>query len=134
MKVVINDNYGGFALSYKAMRWLVDEKGWLLISNNEFSENFKKYQNKIELIRICYSKGKGKLHVNCYNDIQFRSHPDLIECVQNLGREAAWDTLHRDDNEGDTLKIVEIPDGIDVEICEGDGGLEYIAEKHRVWF
>lgn len=134
MKVVINDNYGGFSLSYKAMRWLVDMKGWTLLSNEELCKNFEKYDDKIEVVTRCFWKGKGKLHLRHYDDIALRSHPDLIECVETLGRDAAWDTQYQDEEEGNSLKIVEIPDGIDVEICEGDGGLEWVAEKHRVWY
>ncbi len=51
-----------------------------------------------------------------------RDNPVLIECIETLGSEA-----------GDDLKIVEIPDGVEWELHEGESGYEWIAEKHRTW-
>ena len=53
-----------------------------------------------------------------------RSDPMLVQVVEDLGSEA--------NDEWSDLKVVEIPDGIDWIIQEGDG-IEWVAEKHRTW-
>jgi len=58
-------------------------------------------------------------------DPEFRSDPLLIKTIEILGEESS-------SGEFATLKIIEIPDNIDWQIEEYDG-LEWIAEKHRVW-
>lgn len=54
-----------------------------------------------------------------------RSNPALVECVEALGE--------KDNGDYAALKVVEIPDDVEWEIAEYDGGLEYVAEKHRKW-
>jgi len=54
-----------------------------------------------------------------------RDDARLIACVEELGREANGH-LSR-------LSIVEIPDDVEWEIREDDGGREMIVEKHREW-
>ena len=53
-----------------------------------------------------------------------RNDKRLIAAVEKLG-DAASDELAQ-------LKVVEIPDGIEYTIEEYDG-IEWVAEKHRVW-
>jgi hypothetical protein len=53
-----------------------------------------------------------------------RSNPLLVKCVEELGGEA--------NGKFACLSIVEIPDDVEWEIEEYDG-LEWVAEKHRVW-
>jgi len=53
-----------------------------------------------------------------------RDNPQLIQIVEQLGENA--------NNHYSTLKIVEIPDGVEWHIAEYDG-IEHIAEKHRTW-
>lgn len=53
-----------------------------------------------------------------------RSHPVLVEVVQNLGTAADGDFAK--------LRIVEIPDGVDFEIVDHDG-MESIRERSRSW-
>lgn len=48
-----------------------------------------------------------------------RNDPHLIALVEMLGDRT-------------NLKIVEIPDGVEWEICE-NRGTEWVAEKHRTW-
>lgn len=53
-----------------------------------------------------------------------RDDPILVEMVEDLDfRNAEWSRL----------KVVEIPDDVEWVICVNDGGLEWVAEKHRVW-
>ncbi|WAP91179.1 hypothetical protein [Vibrio phage vB_VviC_ZQ26] len=53
-----------------------------------------------------------------------RTNPKLVECVESLGNAASGQLAE--------LKVVEIPDGVDFEICDYDG-LEHVAECHRIW-
>jgi len=53
-----------------------------------------------------------------------RDNPELIQCIENLGKKANGRCAE--------LKIVEIPEDVDYEIQEYDGS-EWIAEKHRTW-
>jgi len=56
--------------------------------------------------------------------VEVRSDPKLVKCVEKLGAEA--NGLFA------SLKVVEIPDGVEVEIEEYDGW-ESAHEKHRSW-
>ena len=53
-----------------------------------------------------------------------RDCPYLVQTVQELGE--AVNTRYS------SLKVVEVPDGVDWTICEYDG-LEWVAEAHRTW-
>ena len=53
-----------------------------------------------------------------------RNDPVLVNIVETLGSEA--------DGKFSELKIVDIPDDVDWIIEEYDG-MEYVAERHRVW-
>ena len=53
-----------------------------------------------------------------------RHDPHLVEVVERLGEAA---------NSGfSELKVVDIPDDVEYDICEYDG-MEWIAETHRTW-
>ena len=54
-----------------------------------------------------------------------RNNPDLIKCVEELGEAA--------NGEFSKLKIVEIPDDVDW-VIENYDGVEWVSEKHRVWY
>lgn len=53
-----------------------------------------------------------------------RNDPELIRCVETLG-ERSWGMFA-------TLKVIEIPDGIDWAI-ENYDGREWVVEKYRSW-
>lgn len=53
-----------------------------------------------------------------------RTNLELIECVEQLGKEA--------NGRSADLKVVEIPDDIEYSIEDYDGS-EHIAESHRTW-
>lgn len=65
--------------------------------------------------------GYGYFHR--YND-KDRADPKLVEVVERLGDRA--NGAHA------SLRVVEIPDGIDWEIDDYDG-VETVREKHRSW-
>jgi len=54
----------------------------------------------------------------------YRDDEALVQVVEQLGEKA-------NDNYSD-LKIVEIPDDVEWTIQEYDG-MEWVAEKHRIW-
>ncbi len=132
MKIVINACYGGFHPSHKAIMRYAELSG------------FKLYPyGKGILISECagYSKVpthdlpthegfRGEILPTIpegahfwHRDIE-RNDPNLVKVVEELGREA--------DTSVSSLKVVEIPDGVEWTIEEYDG-FEHIAEKHKTW-
>ena len=108
-KIVINTCYGGFGLSKKAIKMYGKLKGL----------NLKRKKTKY---------GRKDYYINgrdffLDSDIK-RDDPSLIEVVTKLGEKA--------DGDFSELKIVEIPNDIQYIIQDYDG-IEWIAEKHRVW-
>ena len=69
-----------------------------------------------------YEKRTGQKSV--FPEDILRNDPRLIAIVEEMG-EAAYAGYDR-------LKIVEIPDDVEWEICDS-GGYEWVAEKHRTW-
>lgn len=57
--------------------------------------------------------------------IEDRSNPRLIACVEALGEKANGSCAE--------LKVVEVPDGIDVYIHNYDG-MESVREVHSSWY
>lgn len=149
MKIVINDCYGGFGLSPKAIKRLAELNGkeCYFFKKEGFEKPFEKItiEEASESIFYCAfnvpnpndvlpkeQKGENGTYLE-YNkkfeqitNIHFVDRTDLklIQVVEELGKEA--NGLVSD------LKIVEIPDGIEWEIDEYDG-IETIEEKHRSW-
>lgn len=152
MKVVINDCFGGFGLSPKAALWLYEKgfkghDGEFVYPVNEYfkdsfsserAKDFFGYEAKLKEWRK-YLKSKNKeesLFLTVFSpceqfvistriDTEDRNHPLVVECVETLGAEEASGRFA-------SLKVVDIPDGIEFEIKEYDGN-EHIAEKHRTW-
>lgn len=84
-----------------------------IVVNNLYGSSFgltKEMMDYIGYVPKCEWDG--------HEDIS-RTDPKLIEYLEKFG--------------DDQLKIVEIPDDVDWEI-ESDECLEFVAEKHRVWF
>jgi hypothetical protein len=102
MKIVINDDFGGFGLSKMAIESYASRKG--------------------------LSLGKWNQTYGYYDDFMDRDIPrndkDLVEIVESLGNLANGFCA--------SLRIVEIPDGVEWHISEYDG-IEHIAENHRTW-
>lgn len=63
-------------------------------------------------------------YIGMSSEDEIRANPCLVRVIEELGDEAnGWHS---------SLSIVDVPDGIEWEICEYDG-LENVAEKHREW-
>lgn len=116
MKVVINRRHGGFGLSDAAFSKLLEAKGIV------FETRLSRY-SMTEFYHAGHV-GEDEFYISPYDFMQDRSDADLIRIVEDMGAAAAG---HYAD-----LKVVDVPDDVEWEIDEYDG-LEWIAEKHRVW-
>lgn len=116
MKIAINKQYGGFGLSDKAFEKLLQLKG-IEFETAESSFGDSNY----------YAKGHGgddEYFISQYDYYEPRNDSDLISVIEEFGDEAhGW---------ASSLRVVEIPDDVEWQIEEYDG-LEWVAEKHRVW-
>ena len=75
------------------------------------------------LLRAAYS-GNTEHGTESHPNIEERADPHLVRVVEELGAAASGSCS--------SLKVVEIPDGVDWTICDYDG-IEWVAEKHRTW-
>ena len=112
MKVVINRKFGGFDLSQEALIELQKR----LTPDSEIAINEEVWPDNPE--------APSKLFVLWDHEVSTRSNPQLIEVVEELGSRANGSYA--------ALKIVEIPDDVDV-VIEGYDGDEWISEVHRTW-
>jgi hypothetical protein len=122
MKIVINRCYGGFSLSDPGVEKYAEKAGLTL---------YKERHASVEWIYWIVPKEQRYHDRNMALSSQTlwhrtipRDDAALVETVQEL-REAANGRCAE-------LAVVEIPDGVDWEICEYDGN-EHVAEKHRTW-
>lgn len=138
MKIVINEDFGGFSLSYEGMlRYalhkgveLYPEKGkydhwtyWTVPNGQRPKEvSGAEWHAMGQEERISHNAGWRAAQMG-ERDMP-RNDPALVQTVEELGRDAGGRFA--------CLKIVDIPEGIDWEIEEYDGR-EWVAEKHRKW-
>ena len=133
MKVVINKCFGGFGLSEEAWKILIEKHGFLPKTYDQMEEAEYKdcpitwvhdssLETKEEYTR--YSSIMPRFYHSNDDGCEFRAHPGVIEVVELLGEKANGNHA--------SLKVVEIPDGIEWEIGEYDG-TEWIDEVHRSW-
>ena len=126
MKVVINKCYGGFGLSQEALRWLVEQRGWTLDEVKTSEEWNKSKAQIVDTSGLGRERLWGPLTL-CRvgeGELACRTNPDIVAVVETLGEKA--------DGDYSSLKVVEVPDGIEIEIKEYDGQ-EWVAETHETW-
>lgn len=144
MKIVINKCYGGFWLSSEAVKYLI-AKGSSLIkrttyfdyTGGEAESVFENERFEKEIVPVgdgffsdnfiestLYDKTGKTVWMDRSRSIENRTHPDLIELVETLGKKA--------NSRLSELEIVEVPDGIQWEINDYYG-IEAIEEQHRSW-
>jgi len=134
MKIVINKCFGGFSISKKCAEYMAKRGNKKAIEElkewnqrREWIEYYKKNgefpkdASGIEFLKIEAKYQKEPTFYGYYYD---RDDKDLINAVDDLGKEAS--------GEWASLKVVEIPDGVQWEIDDYDG-LESIHEKHNCW-
>ena len=135
MKVVINNCYGGFSLSPKAVKWIADKQGKPCYFFQRDYVDGKSVNIRVEGFPIGWAfwtafdvpdypaDADYKKHAHPYR-YDCRHDPLLVQVVEELGEEANGSCAE--------LKIVDIPDGTDYVISEYDG-MEHVAERHRTW-
>lgn len=111
MKIVINDDFGGFGLSDDAMREYLSRK----FDKDEYREEGPDQYGFFHF----YVNGEY-----LYDRDLVRDDPILVSVVEEMGEKAAGKYA--------SLKIVDIPDGVDWYVEEYDG-MEHVAERHRTW-
>ena len=116
MKVVINNEHGGFSLSRKAFLRLRELGEDTALHEPDYGEMWEDGSGPRKPFG---NNDKGSF---C-REIPRDSHL-LIEIIEELGKEASGGLA--------SLKFVEIPDGTEWCIEEYDGR-EWIAEKHETW-
>lgn len=137
MKIVINACFGGFCLSEQAIRLYAERKGLTLhpeagkfglvtywtVSAERRPQPLPEpwHSNPIEA-RVAYNKAYSESML--YDRDIPRNDPDLVAVVESIGDAASGRCA--------SLKVVEIPDGVEWVIEEYDGN-ETIAEAHRTW-
>lgn len=112
--IVINTQYGGFSLSREAILMYLDLSG-------------TEYTLEPQKDRDTQTRLGSKIMVNgeVFWDREIpRNDPALISTVRRLGSKAGGEYA--------TLKVVEVPAGVDWYVDEYDGK-EWVAEKHRTW-
>lgn len=135
-EVVINRSFGGFGLSVKAVRKFLELKGKnLYLYDSDLMGAYRKINKEPEACSYLHFFTKdygevvdsGEVDSKDILDIEKirRTDPALIQVVKELGREANGPFAF--------LKIVEVPLFVDWKIIEVDG-LEYVAEKRRIWY
>ncbi len=127
MKLVINNCFGGFNLSKKAVARLVElgcPVALAYVAQCE-SNRIEVANNPDERQRQLYQRMQESDLFSNMNHVRYeRNEPLLIQVVEELGEEAGGRCAK--------LKIIEIPDGVEYEVDEYDG-LETVREKHRSW-
>jgi len=113
-KIVINQDFGGFSLSDKAIRRYCE------IACIDYETVTTKHN-----ITFFYKAGHVEDDDYIINEYEFeRDDKILVHVVEQLKEEA--------NGKFASLKVVEIPDDVDWFIDEYDGR-ECIRETHRVW-
>jgi hypothetical protein len=114
-RIVINRDHGGFSLSNEAVVMYLELSGIAYtLEPQQDRDSQTRYGDKIMV--------DGKPFIDRY-DIP-RDDPALVAVVRRLGSEA--------NGEYATLKVVEVPAGVDWYIDDYDGK-EWVAEQHRTW-
>ena len=112
IKLVINSDFGGFGLSDEAIREYFRRKNWNLVEKVSNYDQILFYRDFVS-------------NDTCFWAIDLeRNDTDLVAIVEQMGDSAG--------SKFSSLKIVEIPENVEWELCEYDGR-EWIAEKHRTW-
>jgi len=114
VEAVLNARYGGFSINTEMALWLMEKRGWLI--TNDYDYQKKDYpinmlfEQKVGLKDYYYSPN--------HDNVEFRSHKDLIDCIKELQEK------HKDDPYPESyyghiqgLKIVTVKVHLEVEDC-----------------
>ena len=132
--VITNSKYQPYGLSIDAVLAYAKRKGIVLYPAREERFGDVEYWKMPRDQQKPYPVWKDQVSFDADLDVYYnqmfdpleiqRNDPDLVSVVETLG-----------DKSGDncTLKIVEVPDGIDWIIVHGTKHRECVAERHRRW-
>lgn len=143
MKIAINKCYGGFDMSAKAIKRYLELKGLPCYFYKQTKYSFRDGVDEYILMNTeipredslwlyTFTKYHGETFSQfpegengyfSYLDIS-RDDSLLIQTIEELGEEAS--------GRCGNIVVIEIPDGVDWEISEGEG-FETVEEKHRSW-
>jgi len=124
MKIAINNCHGGFSLSTEAYEWLIKNKDWKVTTWRDSNNLIDKSAQLVEANEHDFDWLKYYPIDDDRASLDFRSNLDVIECIETLGEKANGRCAE--------IKIVDVPDDVDIYIDEYDGA-EWVAEKHRTW-
>lgn len=141
MELVINKCFGGFGLSNKAKKRLMELRGQGVFFYKQTKYDFNDEEEEYILLQDLNDDSMSIITSNKYfgettnyipNENYLwidkcelkRNDKNLIKVVKELGEEA--------NGRFASLKIVEIPDNIEYEISDYDG-VESVEERHRIW-
>jgi len=137
-KVVINIDYGGFGLSFKAEALYASKSGmgelyfyrgagpdtFLRVDPSKQDAYMCLYATTRDLGEVVKDITKDPSYISIDTSKIGRDDPVLVSIVEELGDDSS-DCCSK-------LKVVEIPDDVDWVIDEYDG-LELVREKSRTW-
>ncbi len=92
LEVVIHDNYGGFSVDDEMALWLIENRGWTLLAENQYDYKKESELPLTTLVDFHFSNYSPHQH-----KIEFRSHLDLLDCVRAIKK------LHEDDDYPDSI-------------------------------
>lgn len=129
MKIVINKCYGGFGLSKAAREQLIDCGHCERVPARKYFGKTYSAERLERALRDSSSYaplvvGETLLVDQHDQHDQNRACPTLVAVVESMGNKSFGDHS--------SLRVIEIPDGVDFEIDEYDG-VESVHEKHRSW-
>jgi hypothetical protein len=90
IEVVLHTNYGGFHVDTEMALWLMENKGWKIIEENNPLGNYYGKESEFPINWLKDSPHDYFFNPN-YSSLKFRTNPDLIECVKTLKE------LHKND-------------------------------------
>ena len=124
-KIVINTDHGGFGLSDAALERYLELSGL-----KTYELGGSKYFAPPDMVLAAIEQARRERNYQYVNSLAFnddaleRDDPFLVRVVEEMGQDAASRFAY--------LEVVEIPEDVEWQIEEYDG-MEWIAEKHRVW-
>lgn len=133
MKVILNKCYGGFGVSEEGYRLYAEKKGFKVYFYEMWGPcRYRRVEGDGRNLSWCFMKDFGPAPeekdldwgAHLYLDGAYRCDPTLVEVVEELGEKASGPFA--------TLRVVDIPDGMEYVIDEYDG-VETLHEKVRVW-
>lgn len=125
MKIAINECYGGFSLSPKAIQRIIKLQGrdCTFFSIGDEIISMEEASDRLYFQTISSTNKGKKIKKEYLNDID-RTNPLLIQVIEELGDEAS--------GRFSKIKIIEIPDDMKYEIEDYDG-METVREYSKTF-